>query len=375
MGVVMRRLICIALSFPVLALAQPISAQDAAVVPTAGSPDAGVADAGARDAGGERDAGTDATVPDAGVMPLDARIAAEAGPGEPLIGPTTDGGISDAGAIDGGMSAQTADRTTDAGILEELPGRPGVALLVALLVFAVVASVGLRRLREALPDKGVIPRAVGASRFLLRLVAFGIVLVLGWRAARPWLGTPIVWVLLAVVVVAAWSARDLLADLVAWLVVTSERRVRPGIWLSGNGFSGLVESRGLRAVWLRDGLGHRIAVPNRMLLGGPVVSQVTAGPVHDVTLRMAPRGRPSAAIRQALRDAVLTSPWVRPDTSTVVRRDGTDPQVWHIRARLLDVRHAIRFEGDLLERAEEFLGGTEPARPSSATGREPELPF
>ena len=51
-----------------------------------------------------------------------------------------------------------------------------------------------------------------------------------------------------------WSARDVLPDIIAGLVITFERRIRKGMWVRGEGFSGSVEQLGLRASWLRDQL-------------------------------------------------------------------------------------------------------------------------
>jgi hypothetical protein len=133
------------------------------------------------------------------------------------------------------------------------------------------------------------------------------------------------------------------------------------VWVTAAGHSGIVEARGLRAVWVRDGLGHRIGLPNRLFLTEAVVSQ-TGGAFHDVSLRFAASRVPAARVRRALHDAVLTSPWVQPDAAVIIRRDGTDPTVWHVRARLLDVAFAVSFEGDLLERAEEMLEGAAPRR-------------
>jgi small-conductance mechanosensitive channel len=192
--------------------------------------------------------------------------------------------------------------------------------------------------------------ALAAVRFVVLLIAIGIVT----RLVPGSLGPVLSWALLAAAAALGWSARDILPDVLASAVLIFERRVRPGVWITAAGHSGIVEARGLRAVWIRDSLGHRIAIPNRLFLSGAVISQ-PGGAFHDVNLRFAVPGIPAARLRRALLDAVLASPWVQPDADGVVRRDGSDPSMWHVRARLIDVRFAVSFEDELLERAEEML--------------------
>jgi hypothetical protein len=82
--------------------------------------------------------------------------------------------------------------------------------------------------------------------------------------------------------------------------------------------------------------------------------------VHDASVRL-PANVPAAVARRALLDAVLTSPQVSAKEPPIVRRSGTDPTLWHVRAHLVDVRLGPRFEGEILERAEEILEGRAPA--------------
>lgn len=237
----------------------------------------------------------------------------------------------------------------------ELPGDGwtvigmGGVLAAALLLMMIVS-----RLRVGLPVQGLIPTTLATAHVLLQLFALltgaGIIARLLPAALAP----AVPWAIVAVAIAVGWSSRDVLPDLVAAAVITFEQRIRPGIWMSTGDLSGLVERRGLRAVWLRDGHGNRIAIPNRKLLVNHVAVQEAAGPVHEVALRVSDRG-PTKEVRRALLEATLTSPWARPDAAPVVRQDGGDPELWHIRAHLLEMRFAGRFEGDLLERTEEVL--------------------
>ncbi|MFW6051150.1 MAG: mechanosensitive ion channel domain-containing protein, partial [Myxococcota bacterium] len=238
-------------------------------------------------------------------------------------------------------------------VLPESRTGSALGLLAALIVAAVGTSLA-RRAREGLPVQGVLPRLMQVLHTALRLGVVGLAIALIVRLLPPWMGPALPWVLLAAAAALGWSTRDLLPDVVAGVVILFERRIRRGMWIAGESFSGVVAGIGLRATWVVDARGHRIAVPNRRLLSGPVTTDSAVGAEHEVTLRM---DVPAAAgrVRQALRDAVLQSPWVPPGAAPVVLRDPDEPSLWHVRSRLLEARFAPRFEGELLERAEELL--------------------
>jgi len=240
----------------------------------------------------------------------------------------------------------------------ELPGRGWTVLgMVGVLLVSLLLVTVVSRLRFGLPVQGVIPTALGLVHVVLQLFALLTAAGIVARLLPPALEPAVPWAIVAVAVAVGWSARDVLPDLIGAAVISFERRIRPGIWMSTGELSGLVERRGLRAVWLWDGHGNRIAVPNRQLLNSHVAVQEAAGPVHEVTLRVENLG-PTKEVRRALLEATLTSPWVRPDAAPAVRQDGGDPALWHVRAHLLEMRFAGRFEGDLLERTEDVLAVT-----------------
>ncbi len=244
---------------------------------------------------------------------------------------------------------------TDLDWLAGLPeGRWSAFGLVVLVLFALVLAGVARRAREALPSEGALPTLVGLVHIGFQLVVVLTSLAIVARLLPASVEPVVPWALVAGAVAVGWSARELLPDLVGALVIAFERRVRPGTWVSGLGFAGLVERRGLRAVWIRDGHGNRLAVPNRHVVGTTVTMQLGGGPVHEVALRLR-TGRPARDVRKALREATLISPWVRPEAAPQIRQDGSDPELWHVRAHLLEMRYAAAFEGDLLERAEESL--------------------
>lgn len=188
---------------------------------------------------------------------------------------------------------------------------------------------------------------------LLRLAGLAVILAIVLKlipGAQDW----ILWTLLVLAVVVGWSVRDLFADLVAGIVLAAERRVKKGVWISGEGFQGTVEGRSLRATWLRDGQGHRLTVPNRSMVGAPMVYDSGADAEHEVVVRL--EGYEDAGkVRMALTDAILSSPWVLAGATPVVLRDPADPVVWRVRTKLLEPRFSVHFEGELLERVEDLL--------------------
>jgi hypothetical protein len=281
--------------------------------------------------------------------------------------PRDEGGLPGIAAVPAPPAADAPEAIADR-LHELIPVLPAsrtgssFGLLIGILLALLGTSLA-RRVREALPPQGLIPRVMQAVHTLLRLLVLGLAVALLVGLLPAWMGPTLPWILLAAAAALGWSARDLLPDLVAGVVILFERRVRRGVWLSGEGFSGTVSGVGLRATLLMDAHGHRIAVPNRRLLSGPIATDPAVGAEHEVTLRMEP---PWAAprVRQALVDAVLQSPWVPPGAAPVVLRDPDRPHVWRVRSRLLEARYAPRFEGELLERTEALLAaGSSPTFP------------
>ena len=147
-----------------------------------------------------------------------------------------------------------------------------------------------------------------------------------------------------------------------------------------------MERLGLRSTWLRDSKGHRVAIPNRMLMQIPIVSDEEGDTVQEVVLRVGSKAN-ATDIRRALRDAVLASPWTTPNCEPQVLRDPIDPELWQVRGRLLSASFASAFQGQLLERAEahltalesrairvrEFVPGEEGTNTGPATMKHPKL--
>ena len=297
--------------------------------------------------------GTAVEPPTATTSPSSARPTTEGGPAAPF---------PNAGSPREVVQYVPFPVPESAASLEEwVPGIPDwargtVGSALVLLVLLLAASAGLRWARRHLPEEGVIPSAARFLEVMSRLLVASAVVIFTARLLWDVAGDAYKWILVAASLAVGWSVRDVLPDLVAAAVLRFEAKVRPGIWIAGEGFEGVVERRALRAVWLKDPAGDRVAIPNRRLMQVALRVQDGMGAVHDVPVRLA-SSVPAALARQAILEAVVTSPYVAPDVRAAVRRDGGVPDLWHVRASLLDERYAMAFEGELLERVEAVLEG------------------
>jgi hypothetical protein len=233
------------------------------------------------------------------------------------------------------------------------PRRSWPARFVVLALLALF-SYGLGRLRSRLPRVGVLPRVSSLVHFLARVALFvGIVVVASHLVPAEMM--PVVFmVMIAMAAAIGWSLRDFLPDVMAGVVLIFESRMKPGVFITGEGFSGFVERVGIRATWLRDVYGHREAVPNHRVLSSTLVLESAGDSMQEVRLRIEPRAA-AAVTRTAIYDATLASPWILSHPAPLVLRDPRDENTWLVRAKLLHQKYAGRFEGELLERTEEML--------------------
>lgn len=253
----------------------------------------------------------------------------------------------------------------DAPWIERLRSLDATLTLMAVAVLMVLASLLSSFVRRHADGRTLLPRLAAGSNKVLRVLIAVILflLVIAWLPSDA-----LPFALLAAALALGWSLRDVLPDLIAGSVLAFERRVRPGMWLSGNGFAGVVERVGLRATWLRDPTDRRVAVPNRALVSMPITSDAGRWPTREVVLRIESTA-PADKIRRAIIDAVLASPWTPVGEAPSVQRDGAEPEVWHVRSRVLDLSFAGSFEGELLERAEAMLVHQAAKKPSAAPAK------
>ncbi|MGB0679994.1 MAG: mechanosensitive ion channel domain-containing protein [Polyangiales bacterium] len=231
------------------------------------------------------------------------------------------------------------------------------AKLVWLLGFIMVVALvwWLGRLRAALPRAGLLPRTLVWSHGLARAGAVLLALRLLWSLVPASLDSLFPWLLLALTVTAAWAARGLLQDAWAGLWLVLEHRIRPGMWLQGPDFAGVVLERGLRVTWLIDPAGARIAVPHRCLLRTPLQLQRGRGATHRIELRLH-HNLPAAQLRRAILEALALSPWLAPGAELRIGPDPADPSLWQLWVPLVDSRFLLPLRGQLHERVEARLG-------------------
>ncbi len=234
-------------------------------------------------------------------------------------------------------------------------GDPSFLLVLGLVLLLMIGGTTvLRWIRAPMSPTSRLSRALGLLDIAFQVFMVGIAIsMVAIVVPRP--NTAIgLMVIVAIGVGLGWSTRDVLPDAIAGLVLMFERRIRKGMWVSGEGFEGTVERRTLRATWLRDTQGHRLAVPNRAMVRAPIVYDAGADTEYEVVVRL--EGYDDASVvRQSLHDSVLSSPWVLAGAVPVVLRDPQDPVVWRVRTKLLEPRFAVQFEGEVLERTEDLL--------------------
>ncbi len=227
--------------------------------------------------------------------------------------------------------------------------------ILVLLGLAFLGLLLLDRLRRPLPERGIVPRALGALHLVVRLATVVLVLMFVSRLLPSWLHPALLLTVAAVAVALGFGAVwVLLPDVVGGVVLLTEGRLRPGQWIVGEGFAGTVEQVGPRVTVLRAPDGALLTVPNRRVVKSPV--HATDRRWHEVEVQLrAPSGVAAGTVREAIRDAVLCSPYIPPDPRVTLSRDPIDPERWRLKVRLLDVRFTAAFEGQLLERVEEIV--------------------
>jgi Kef-type K+ transport system membrane component KefB len=204
-------------------------------------------------------------------------------------------------------------------------------------------------LHDALVERGWIPSAeppprqgaaVSAARGAVAVasvatVAWGI----GSIAVR--LGAP-GWITAGVLL---FAGRDLATDFVAGLVVWADGRVRRDRWIAVGGVEGRVVRASPTACWLDAPGGRRIAVPWRAFVAH--TASVAQGVAQEVGVAMLDVGAPGSVLRDALTQALASSPWVSSGYAPEIARDPAVPGRWLVRARLEDARFQASFASSL----------------------------
>ncbi len=230
------------------------------------------------------------------------------------------------------------------------------ALGYLLLGLLCLMAAGLTdRLQDRVRSTGLLARLLsmltGLGRGVtvpLLLLAFLAVLPRSWSLAVP-------FALVSLAVALGWTARDLLADVFAGVVLTVERRIRVGDRIEVEGHRGVVQGMGLRCARLTVDDGRMVSIPNRHLLGQHLrVDPDSYAPVQ-VPVPVLPH-LSVGEVRQRLRELALLSPYIAPSRPPNVYRDADRPDIWVVEARLVHPRYAKAFRGAMAELADTWLG-------------------
>ncbi|MCB9762394.1 MAG: mechanosensitive ion channel family protein [Alphaproteobacteria bacterium] len=242
-------------------------------------------------------------------------------------------------------------------LLPEAPQPSGGAVIAWLL--AGLLGLGLSRLaerpRQTLNRRGVLPDALRLLISASRLFAIGAFLVAtlyamprGWAPAVP-------FVLVGAALALGWTARDLLRDLLAGVIITTEGRFLPDQRIRYQGHAGVIQEIGFRSLVVVDDDGVRLTIPNRRLLEEAVATDNDPFAPVEVYVHVA-KGAGAGHVRQILEELALLSPYVAPSRPPHVYRDPDKADVWIVEARLIHARYARSFRGALVELADEVLG-------------------
>ncbi|MBX2811774.1 MAG: mechanosensitive ion channel family protein [Myxococcales bacterium] len=205
--------------------------------------------------------------------------------------------------------------------------------------------------QERLASQGLLP---SLFKQVTRLSGVMAVLFALWGSAAllPQIPPEVLWGAMAAgVLLLLVAARGLLPDVLAGMLIVSERRIATGMLVEGEGFSGTVVGTGWRCTILRTPRGL-LELPNRKLLAGPL--RTAGSSEHELILRLRP-GLPADTTRRQIEDVVIASAWTPPNPQLRVYRDPRNPHRWVIHTRLLDPRFASIFDAELPERLERRL--------------------
>ena len=231
------------------------------------------------------------------------------------------------------------------------PPKGGQSLSRAVIWFlvATVAVLTGRRMdaaRGTLPKRGVLPALAQVTKVISRIAAL---IAVGFGCMRL---VPDAYfqyfpvVLVAASVAVGWSARDVLHDVLAGILLVVEHRLVPDMRVEADGRVGTVINVGFRSVSMESDDGQIIRIPNRDFLSTD--TRVDKDPYAPVEVAVeAPHGA-----RRRLEEIALASPLVAPGHPPEVFRDPEHPERWVVRARLVHPRWALAFRGAVQDRLE-----------------------
>jgi len=247
-----------------------------------------------------------------------------------------------------------------------------LALLAGGVLLSTVARAGPGKARLGRARRGPsagdagdnVVGAVGATADLVgRLVAAaGALALLRLVLPEAVVGT-VPFLAAAVAFAVGWSARDLLRDLLAAVVLgASDEGLDPGASVSGPGWEGTLRRRTLRGVELTGVDGERLVVPWRRLLAEPFrVEAAQQRPVHTFEVTLEDRKGNGAAgadgLRRRVREAIAASPAVPAGAIPQMLRDPHAPDRFELRGPVVSRRFARRGGAEVRDRLADAVRG------------------
>ena len=221
-------------------------------------------------------------------------------------------------------------------------GQLASALGLGLLVVALVVGMSLlERLKRRFRPQGRLFDWLTVTQGSMRAVALFVIGSLFLTALPQRFSHLMPWLLLAAALGAGFTLRHVAGSLLAWVVLLSEGRIRPGIWLEVDGRKGVVQRLGPRVLWLTDKRGDTLAIPNQKVLHHSTLIDNHPWPTVTLEVRV-PDGIAEHEIAERLREATLTSPWVTPWTDVLCAPVPGRPNHWSVETRVLSA--AMRSE-------------------------------
>ncbi len=231
------------------------------------------------------------------------------------------------------------------------PPKGGQSFARSVLWFFIATSAvflarRMDKARGTLPKRGLLPVLARVMEVVSRITALIAVLFGTMRLVPDAYFQYFPVVLVAASVAVGWSARDVLHDVLAGILLVVEHHLVPDMRVEADGRVGTVISVGFRSVSMESDDGQIIRIPNRDFLSTDTrMDKSPYAPVEVVV--EAPHGA-----RRRLEEIALASPLVAPGQPPEVFRDPEHPERWVVRARLVHPRWTLAFRGAVQDRLE-----------------------
>jgi len=258
-------------------------------------------------------------------------------------------------------AAEVRDLHAEREIPRQLPVTPEPSFRRALIagILAVFMLLAIRWIERGpltrLPQRGLVPLTLRGTVVGLRVSTLAAVLIAGLMLLPKGLNPAPAYVFVGVALAVGWTARDVLRDFIAGVVLVVEHRLVVDQRVELGDHRGLIQGIGLRHVDVLDDSGQLVTIPNRVFLEATLHTDPDRFAPVAVRIHV-PTGGQAGEVRRQLEELALLSPYLAPERDPEVHRDADERDVWVVRARLVDPRYAPAFRGAMVELADEVLG-------------------